>query len=212
MKFEFQYSSRAKEIFSKIKLFIAWLIIDVAFTLIIDAVLFIPITLIIDKIYTLFTKQIEVPSTFSTPILILLGVAELTVIIIVECKRRNTYVELNYSGVCIHNNNGMRFQPKQWYKINAAIPFYDVTDCYSLTPKNVPKNYLYQYIAPIKSTVHNMGLSNNPYYLPAIANGRYDEKCVLLELKNGKTVVLPIDDCDEFIELFNSYSEKYLKQ
>ncbi len=209
MKFKFQYSSKAKEIYSKINLFIGWIIIDIAFTLIINIILFIPVTLIIDKIYTLFTNKIEVPATFSTPILIVLGIIELIVIIFVECKRRDVYVELNCNGVYIHNNNGMRFQPKQWYKLNASISFYDIVDCYSMTPKNVPKNYLYQYIAPVKNISRHLGLSNNPYYIPAIASGRYSDECVLLELKNGKTIVLPINDCDKFIELFNVYSKKY---
>lgn len=211
MNFKFQYSSKAKEVYSKINLFIGWLIIDIAFTLIIDIILFIPITVIIDKIYTLFTNKIEVPSSFSTPALIILGIIELMVIIVIECKRRNVYVRLYPYGVYICNNNFARFQSNQWYKLNATISFCDIVDCYSMIPSNVPKNYLYQYLEPIKMTSRRFGFSNAPYYVPAIASGRYDEECVLLELKNGKTIVLPIDQCDEFIELFNKYSKKYLK-
>lgn len=212
MKFKFQYSSKAKEVYSKINLFIGWLIIDIAFTLIIDIILFIPITLIIDKIYTLFTNKIEVPATFSTPILIILGIIELLVIIVIECKRRNVYVKLDSCGVYIYNNNFAKFQSNQWYKLNATLNFCDIADCYSMVPSNVPKNYLYQYLEPIRMTSRRLGLSNAPYYVPAIASGRYDKECVLLELKNSKTVVLPIDNCDKFIELFNKYSEKYSKQ
>lgn len=44
---------------------------------------------------------------------------------------------------------------------------------------------------------------------PAIAGGRYDKECILLELNNKRIIVIPIDECEEFLELFNKYIEKY---
>lgn len=212
MKFKLEYRNKSSEIYSKIKLFIAFFIIDIAFTLPMNFVFILPVMFIVSKIYTLFTGEIEVPESISNTALIILLIIELAVIIAVEIKRRNQYVRLDYRGVYICNNNGVRFQPKQWYKINATISFYDIVDCYSMKPSNVPKNYRYQYIAPIKDTARHLGLSNKPYYIPAIANGRYNEECVLLELKNGKTIVLPIDNCDDFISAYNELAEKYVSK
>lgn len=36
---------------------------------------------------------------------------------------------------------------------------------------------------------------------PALAGGRYDEKCILLELDNRRIIVIPIDECEKFLEL-----------
>lgn len=34
-------------------------------------------------------------------------------------------------------------------------------------------------------------------------------KCILLELDNKRIIVISIDECEEFLELFNQYIEKY---
>lgn len=210
MKFKLQFSSKGREIYSKINLFFGFFIIDFVFTLIFNMIFFIPVTLIIDEVYfILHAGETEVPEAFSVPILIALAIIELIVIIIAECKKRNVYVRLDYRGVYICNYNLMRFQSNQWYKLNATLKFYDIENCYTMIPIDVPKNYLYQYFEPFRMTSRHLGLSHKPYYVPAIASGRYDEECVLLELKNGKTVVLPIDDCDEFVSLFYEYADKY---
>jgi len=46
---------------------------------------------------------------------------------------------------------------------------------------------------------------------PAISGGRYDEECVLLELDNKRIIVIPIDECDSFLKLFDQYMDQFKK-
>lgn len=209
MRFKIRYSGNMWKNFSNAVMVLEYSLVDSLIALLIDISLFFFILLGFGKIYYAVTGVVEVPSDVSKSILASLVIIELIIIIIIECKRRNTYVSIDYRGVYVYNNNGMKFGVGQWYRRNAVIPFGKIVKCYSEVPKNVPKNYRYQYFAVFKHFARDfnqiIGKENSPYYLPAVSRGRFDEECVILELTTGKSVVLPIDECKQFVDLYNQY-------
>lgn len=190
-------------------LFIEYVMLDILITVLIDIPLFFFILLGVGEVFTSLKGVETVPGSLSHLVILILAVIELFIIVVIECIRRNTYVSIDYNGVYVYNNNSVKFGMKQFYKRSATIPFSKITCCYVSVPNNVPRNYRYQYFSAFRNIGRSinsyLGNTNNPYYIPAVSRGRYDKECVLLELINGKTVVLPIDECDEFVERFNKY-------
>ena len=48
--------------------------------------------------------------------------------------------------------------------------------------------------------------TNVPYIFPSLADGRYDQECVLVRLFNNYIIVLPMDHCEQFLQNFKKYS------
>lgn len=128
-----------------------------------------------------------------------------------KCNKR--YVKVDSQGVLIHNSNTEHYGLRQCNRLNVIVPFNRIVRCYKEIPVDCPNNYTYK--------KYNRFGANEIYFdyirkvgvmkakEPAISGGRYDKECILLELDNKHIIVIPIDECEEFLELFNQYIEKY---
>lgn len=137
----------------------------------------------------------------------------ISVFIALKCNKR--YVKIGSHGVLIHNSNTEHFGLGQRNRLNVIVPYERVVRCYIEIPVDCPDNYKYK--------KYNRFGANENYFdykrkvgvmktkEPAIAGGRYNEECILLELDNKRIVVIPIDECDAFLELFDQYMEKFKK-
>lgn len=123
------------------------------------------------------------------------------------------YIKISSKGILIHNGNTIHFGLRQQFRFNTMVSFDRIKKCYIEIPIDCPKTYSY---------LINKKFGGNDEYFdyirkagviktkePALAGGRYDEKCILLELDNKRIIVITIDECEKFLELFNQYIEKY---
>lgn len=123
------------------------------------------------------------------------------------------YVELTPKGIFIHHGNFSHYGLRQFFRINVNISYARIVNCKIGIPVDCPPNFRYTYYNQLKMIKKYFDLKQGKEveYMkePAIAGGRYDEECILLELDNKRIVVIPIDECNEFLELFNQYFEQY---
>lgn len=206
MKYRFVYPSNSIKIADS---FIAWVqtvFYDFCITVIINILIFLPTLLIIEYTYVIVMNADEVPVSFIKTSYSVIFIIEILFIAFIEIKRRFTYCELKSYGLYIYNNNGMKFGYGNWYKRNATIPYSQIELCYISKADFVPKNYWKQiwFISMFRYLNRKINKSSTYDYIPAIANGNYKSNCIIIELKNKKAVVLPIDDCDDFLSKYNS--------
>ena len=135
----------------------------------------------------------------------------ISVLIAIKCNKR--YVKIDSQGVLIHNSNTEHFGLRQCSRLNVIVPFNRIVHCYKEIPVDCPNNYRYK--------KYNKFGANDVYFdykrkvgvtktkEPAISGGRYSEECVLLELDNKRIIVIPIDECEEFVELLDKYLQQY---
>lgn len=136
----------------------------------------------------------------------------LTALFIALCSNKR-YIKISSKGILIHNGNTIHFGLRQQFRFNTMVSFDRIKKCYIEIPIDCPKTYSY--------LIYKKFGGNDEYFdyirkagiiktkEPALADGRYDEKCILLELDNKRIIVIPIDECEKFLELFNQYIEKY---
>lgn len=123
------------------------------------------------------------------------------------------YVKITSKGIYLHHGNFVHYGLHQFPTINTTIPFKNIISCKIGIPVDCPPNFRYSYYNHISMIKRYFDIKRGKEveYMkePAIAGGRYDEECILLELDNKRIVVIPIDECEEFLELFNQYMEQY---
>lgn len=149
-------------------------------------------------------------------IVILIILAEVISVFVIETKRRKEYVRLDHRGIYIHTGAGENFG---YFSINPAailITFDKIKGFYCGVPYNMPKNFSYIYnnsfdiiIKTFGSMTGRRGTLNSQKLIPSIPDGRYEEECIMLELKNGYTAVLPIEKNEQFKKYLNEYMDKY---
>lgn len=137
----------------------------------------------------------------------------ISVLIAFKCNKR--YVKIDSQGVLIHNSNTEHYGLRQRNRLNVIVPFNRIVRCYKEIPVDCPNNYTYK--------KYNRFGANEVYFdyrrkvgvtktkEPSISGGRYDEECVLLELDNKRIIVIPIDECDSFLKLFDQYMDQFKK-
>ena len=115
----------------------------------------------------------------------------------------------------IHHGNFVHFGLRQTFRMNVNVPYDRIVNCKKGVPVDCPPNYRYTYYSQLRTIKRYVDLKSGkdiPYMTePAIAGGRYNEECILLELDNKRIIVIPIDECDAFLELFDQYMEKFKK-
>lgn len=137
----------------------------------------------------------------------------ISVLIAFKCNKR--YVKIDSQGVLIHNSNTEHYGLRQHNRLNVIVPFDRIVRCYKGIPVDCPDNYMYK--------KYNRLGANEVYFdyrrkvgvmktkEPAISGGRFNEECILLELDNKRIIVIPIDECDSFLKLFDQYMDQFKK-
>lgn len=146
------------------------------------------------------------------PILIVL---QTIAIICIEIKRREVYVKITSKGIIVHNGNGERFGLIQLYKPYTIIKYKHIISCYISTPYDILPEVKYLTYWHVQNTFRNIRGQNyikKPYLIPAIYYGRYNVPCIYIELDTNMVAVLAIDNCDEFLEIFNKFFSDYKRK
>lgn len=205
MKYNLKFSNKFRKAISVLVLFSVYVLIDIFFIAALDIIAF----LIMLCFITVFDWNLALfMELFKLTIII-----EVIFIIFIEIKRRSPYVKITPKGVLIYNSNGVHFGLRQYYRLNAVAPYDRIVSCKIGIPVDCPPNYRYQRYNTLFMIKRYFDLKHGKdvSYMkePAIAGGRYDEECILLELDNKRIIVIPIDECSEFLEQFNKYFEQY---
>lgn len=214
MIFEFCYESKEKKIINTIKLFALNFILDFIKVLFINIPVFLIIFFFFSIVRDLFSLQVDFDySTVGYIVILCIIIIELVAICISEYRQRQLYVFVRFDGITIHNRSYENFGVNQRPKRKTFIPYSRILSCYSAIPYNIEKNAWFMYKNTFddvnnffKQTIGVRHIMNAPLVLPAINGGRYDEECVMLELDNNITVALPINECGQFLEIFQKYS------
>lgn len=144
---------------------------------------------------------------------IFIFVLEFLLALFIALYSNKRYIKISSKGILIHNGNTIHFGLSQQFRFNTMVSFDRIKKCYIEIPIDCPKTYSYLIYKKIGGNdeyfdyIRKAGVIKTKE--PALADGRYDEKCILLELDNKRIIVIPIDECEEFLELFNQYIEKY---
>lgn len=146
-------------------------------------------------------------------LLIFLAIIAIILELFMIYKTSIYYVKITPKGVYLHHGNFVHYGLHQFPTINTTIPFKNILSCKIGIPVNCPRNFRYTYYNQFYMIKRYIDLKRGREveYMkePAIPGGRYDKECILLELDNKRIIVIPIDECEEFLELFNKYIEKY---
>lgn len=200
MYYKFTFPNKFTKYFSLIKTFIALFIIDCGVTLLVDILLFLPVLYVTEELYVLIMNVDEVPSSYLYFCFIGIVLLELVVIIATEIKRRFVYCKFEPKGIYIYNNNFARFGYGKPFKMNVTIPYNKINSCYIANGNFVQKDYRYWIYNKIKKA-----FNRDEYdYMPVIACGDYNNDCIILELKNRNGIVIPIEDCQQFLDEYKS--------
>lgn len=204
MKFYIKYAKITKRIFYSVLSFIVFSFIYTFFISLINVFLF---------LFVGIFESTDFSNEILSAVLKLILLAEAVIIFVLSFKRINPYIKILPKGIFIYNNNFQHFGLCQFHRINITIPYCKIVKCTKEIPIDCPINYNYK--------AYNYFIENKQYQEykrrrgsvrikePAIAGGRYDEECILLELDNKRIIVIPIDECAEFLDLFNQYFEQY---
>lgn len=208
MEYKLQYKSVFAKAYHSFLFYVCFAVIALLLFLVIDLLFLIVFSLFAAK-HLSITEQ----GIYDFAGLVLVIEFFISIFVALKCNKR--YVTISPQGVFIHNSNTEHFGLGQRNRLNVIVPFECIADCFIEIPADCPQNYKYK--------KYNRFGSNGIYFdyrrkvgvvktkEPAISGGRYDEECILLELDNKRIVVIPIDECHEFLELFNQYFEQYKK-
>lgn len=206
MKYKLQYKSALVKAYHSLLFYLCFAVIALLPIILINLLFVIVFDLFAEE-YLHITEQ----NIYDCACFVL--VIEIFISVLIALKYNKRYVKIDSKGVLIHNSNTEHFGLGQRNRLNVIVPFERVVCCYIEIPVDCPDNYKYK--------KYNRFGANEIYFdyrrkvgvmktkESAIAGGRYNEQCVLLELDNKRIIVIPIDECEEFLELFNKYIEKY---
>lgn len=145
--------------------------------------------------------------------LYIIAIVALVVDIVTIWKTSIYYVEIKSKGIYLHHGNFVHYGLRQFPTINTIVPFKNIVSYKIGIPVDCPPNFRYTYYNHIYllKRYFDMKRGKEVEYMkePALAGGRYDEECVLLELDNKRIIVIPIDECEEFVELLDKYLQQY---
>ncbi len=208
MKYKLKYKSALAKIYHSLLFYLCFAVIALLLFLVIDLLFLIVFSLFAVK-YLPVTEQ----GIYDFARLVL--VIETFISVLIALKLNKRYVKIGSQGVLIHNSNTEHFGLGQRNRLNVIVPFEHIVCCYIEIPFDCPDNYKYK--------KYNRFGANEIYFdyrrkvgvmktkEPAISGGRYDEENILLELDNKRIIVIPIDECKEFLELLDRYMEQYKK-
>lgn len=205
MKYKLQYRSALVKAYHSFLFYLCFALIDLLVIVVINVLFMVSAFWVAG--YIAITEQ----NIYDCAYFIL--VIEIFISVLIALKSNKRYVKMDSKGVLIHNSNTEHFGLGQRNRLNVIVPFERVVGCYIEIPVDCPDNYKYKKYNKFGANeiyfdyIRKVGVMKTKE--PAIAGGRYDKKCILLELDNKRIIVIPIDECEEFLELFNQYIEKY---
>lgn len=205
MKYKLQYRSALVKAYHSFLFYLCFALIDLLVIVVINVLFMVSAFWVAG--YIAITEQ----NIYDCAYFIL--VIEIFISVLIALKSNKRYVKIDSKGVLIHNSNTEHFGLGQRNRLNVIVPFERVVGCYIEIPVDCPDNYKYKKYNKFGANeiyfdyIRKVGVMKTKE--PAIAGGRYDKECVLLELDNKRIIVIPIDECEEFLELFNQYIEKY---
>lgn len=206
MKYKLQYKSAFAKAYHSFLFYLCFAAIALLLIIAIDLLFFIVFVFFAAEYLPIIEQNIYDCFYFVLVIEILIAI-----FIALQCNKR--YIRIGSQGILIHNSNTEHFGLGQRNRLNITVPFERVVRCYTEIPVDCPDNYMYK--------KYNRFGANEIYFdykrkvgimktkEPAISGGRYNEECILLELDNKRIIVTPIDECEEFLELFNQYMEQF---
>lgn len=187
------------------------LYIDFGLLFFINLALFIFRLVIYNIVLNYILFEINISALMITGVLLI--IAEILFVLIYEKKRRNEYVRVDHRGVYIYTGAGETFGYASLNSMGILITYDKIKGFYSSVPYNMPQGPYYTYSNGfdfIKKLIKvNRTVQSSQRLIPAIPNGKYDDECVLLELSNGCTAVLPLENKEKFKEYLSQYLEKY---
>lgn len=205
MKYKLQYRSALVKAYHSFLFYLCFALIDLLVIVVINVLFMVSAFWVAG--YIAITEQ----NIYDCAYFIL--VIEIFISVLIALKSNKRYVKIDSKGVLIHNSNTEHFGLGQRNRLNVIVPFERVVGCYIEIPVDCPDNYKYKKYNKFGANeiyfdyIRKVGVMKTKE--PAIAGGRYDKECILLELDNKRIIVIPIDECEEFLELFNKYIEKY---
>lgn len=216
MRFKLQYDSKIKQIGYKFAHFWSFSLFFMIPFGIVLFVAFFSLMILLIKLQSAGVHLFiigELNDDTAKPIFWIMFVIGLILVYYIIWRTSIFYVELTPKGVFIHHGNFMHFGLHQFLRINVNVPYNRIVSCKIGIPVDCPRNYRYTRYNQLFMIIRYFDLKHGREveYMkePALAGGRYDEKCILLELDNKRIIVIPIDECEKFLELFNQYIEKY---
>lgn len=214
MIFKLHYESKKKKITNSLRLFLINFLFDIIKVSLINIPVLFIVFLALSSIRELLPEiLLQNYSAISYTVVICIFIIELIIICITELKQSGLYVFIRSDGIIIHSRNYECFGIIQKPSKSTFIPYNRILSCYIAVPLNIEKDVSFMYknmfddiINFFHNTVGARHLMNLPLILPSIKGGRYNCECVMLELDNNRTIVLPIDECGKFLEIFQKYS------
>ena len=212
MKFKIEYSSKASKVLMFGLYWFGSFILDFMIAFIINLVTLLPNLVLITQLCSVIYKVENVPQEISIKYICAFYAIQCIIIAVVEIKRRFLYVKVEPDGIFVYTNLFMKFEYGKWYRRNVKLRYYDIECCYKCNGYFLPKTHISEYwfvkaFRRIENAVYSV---QEREYKTAIAFGRYNADCIFLDLKNGKTAVLPIKDCDTFLAEYEKYAQRYM--
>ena len=198
---------------NKIKNIFRLYLINVIFDLVKCALINVPQLILITTLFSVLFHEIPNAKKGLRILIVSLLIAQLVFILLNQFRKREPYVFISSAGILLHirsfENYGIGIFPKQ----DMLIPYSKIKDCYISVPYTMERNmgiaYKNMWMDTSDFFKGKIGFRHKtevPYIFPSIADGRYDQKCVLVRLFNNYTIVLPIDHCEQFLQNFKKYS------
>ncbi len=198
---------------NKIKNIFRLYLINVIFDLVKCALINVPQLILITTLFSVLFHEIPNAKKGLRILIVSLLIAQLVFILLNQFRKREPYVFISSAGILLHirsfENYGIGIFPKQ----DMLIPYSKIKDCYISVPYTMERNMGIAYKNMcmdasnfLKGKIGFRHKTEVPYIFPSIADGRYDQKCVLVRLFNNYTIVLPIDHCEQFLQNFKKYS------
>ncbi len=203
------YNNKTNEIKNVFRLYLINVLFDLVKCTLINVLQLILIT----TLFSVLFHEIPNAKKGLSILIVSLLIAQLVFILLNQFRKREPYVFISSAGILLHirnfENYGIGIFPKQ----DTLIPYNKIKDCYISVPYTMEKNMGFAYRNMwsdasnfFKGKIGFRHKTEVPYILLTIADGRYDQECVLVRLFNNYTIVLPIDHCEQFLQNFKKYS------
>lgn len=201
MKYKLHYKNTYQTIHMGIISYIGSLSIDVLVTLAVDIIAIFSIYFVLYAINK-GVDNIDITIEQFLQALKVTSIAEAIIILLVNIKKQFIYCEFRHNGLFLYTNNDLATGYRRKFSRNSLIPYSEIVSVKKTVNHNVPETYSagYRFNSALLFVKRKMNIEAENQIVPAIAFGDFSGECIAVELKNHKTLYLPIRECDKFIE------------